>query len=158
MWKEWRSSSEICHLLIFFRYCYLISYLKWSLKSFLQCYGSYIIFHLPTQSQWAESSGVLFGCFMSLMCAAHLSAPWHLASHSAKGRLNGLAKLKRPTCSVSTYTLGPGGQCPQEWLVAMCCRWPQCPDDVLFSKRRSHSHIIKMIIASKCCHKCICHT
>lgn len=100
MWKEWRSSSEIYHLLIFFPYCYLISYLKWSLKSFLQCYGSYIIFHLPTQSQWGESSGVLFGCFMSLMCAAHLLAPWHVASHSAKGRLNGLAKLKRPTCSV----------------------------------------------------------
>ena len=63
-----------------------------------------------------------------------------------KGTLKRIGKAEKARVfsgGVSAYTLGPGGQCPHEWLVAMCCRWPQCPDDVLFSKRRSHSHILK---------------
>ena len=58
---------------------------------------------------------------------------------------------------VSTWTLGPSEQC--HWatppcVVARTCTWQRCPVGVLFSKWRSHSFVIKMIIAIKCCVKC----
>ena len=58
---------------------------------------------------------------------------------------------------VSTWTLGPSEQ--WHWatppcMVARTCTWQRCPVGVLFSKWRSHSFVIKMIIAVKCCVKC----
>ena len=58
---------------------------------------------------------------------------------------------------VSTWTLGPSGQ--WHWATPPCavartCTWQRCPVGVLFSKWRSHSFVIKMIIAVKCSVKC----
>ena len=59
---------------------------------------------------------------------------------------------------VSTWTLGPSEQCHQATppcvVDAKNCTWQRCPDGVLFSKWRSHSFVIKMIIAVKCSVKC----
>ena len=62
---------------------------------------------------------------------------------------------------VSTWTLGPSGQ--WHWATPPCavartCTWQRCPVGVLFSKWRSHSFVIKMIIAVKCSVKCKCLT
>ena len=108
-------------------------------------------FHLPTQTHRGDSFGVLFGWLDSWMCRAHSSAPLHLASQFAKGHLNESAKLKRPSCSLGAVHLhlDPSGQCLHELIASTIGRGPQCPDDVLFSKWKSHSYVIKKIETDK---------
>lgn len=70
------------------------------------------------------------------MYRAHSSAPLHMASQFAKGRLNGAAKLKGlyVHLGLSTCILDPSGQCLHELIASTIDRGLQCPDDVLFSK------------------------
>ena len=132
---------------VFFSYRHLINIISNGSSSHFFNVTEVMKFHLPTQTHRGDSFGVLFGWLDSWMCRAHSSAPLHLASQFAKGHLNESAKLKRPSCSLGAVHLhlDPSGQCLHELIASTIDRGPQCPDDVLFSKWKSHSYVIKKL-------------
>ena len=98
--------------------------------------------HKPTEVILLASSsgGWIHGC------AVHILQPLCTCYHSLqRGTWMGLRNWKglHVHLGLSTCILDPSGQCLHELIASTIDRGPQCPDDVLFSKWKSHSYVIK---------------